>query len=246
MRFVSLLLVIMTLNLPLAAQECDTQKQFANLDVRISHSRIRGCNISADQSFDKQKTQNERNRSWTFFADGLIMIFVGTNDYDRMSQATGSRCLQIFGRFREAPAFTETKDGVRLTLPTGRNALFSRETGDIVSLDGFDVQLTPLEHFDQMAKKEGGVAIKPRAGSLLIDYGWRTGEMSISQLWRPAVVLDGAGFKCTLKIGDFFSQDPEDADEVIFKHASDDALYTFLKSRCPGIAPPEKHQPVHR
>lgn len=236
----------MTLNSSVSAQECEAREQFGNLDVRISHSRIRGCNIAADQTLDKQTAQSGRNRSWTFFADGLIMIFVGTNDYDRMSQATGSRCVQLFGRRQQTPAFRETEGGVQLTLPSGPTAIFSTETGDILGIQGFDVQVTPIEHFDQMAKKEGGVTIKPRPGSLLIDYGWRTGEMSISQLWRPALVTDGTGKQCSLKIGDFFAQDPADADEVIFKHANDEALYTFLKARCPGINTPEKKLPLPR
>ena len=210
---------------------------FNNLEMRIQHSPRSGWFLSSDYSYQLRKKNSNRNRSFTFYESGVLMVFIGTDDYDRMSKSTGSRTFHLMPyKEKQTPAFG-MKDAVTVEaqLPGGYRAYFSTETGELTGIDGYAVATSPMLHFDEMVKKQGGVEIRPEKGFLLFDYGWRTGGSSISQLWKASSVIDGLGNKCGIKNGDVYFVDPKDKDEVIFKFNNNGDLDGFLMKKCPKL-----------
>ncbi len=210
---------------------------FNNLEMKIIRSKWQGLYLSTGQSYQLMKSHESRNRSYSFYPNGWLMIFIGTNDYDRNSNSTGSRTYHLLP-FREnrEPSFSRKDDAtVEAFLPSGYTAQLSAESGDLVGIEGFTVATTPLGHFDTMVKSKGGVEIRPLKGYLLIDYGWRAGGTTSTNLWSPSVILDGYGNKCPIKNSDISIRDPRDPDEVIFKFKTNEELDRFLKIKCSKI-----------
>jgi hypothetical protein len=221
----------------ISQDNCDKSESFKNIKLRLIVSRFSGCYFTVDQEYYLLKANKNRNRSYSFFPDGRIMAFIGTDDYDRMSQATGSRSFHLLPFKNQTVPSYEPPDGdeIKVLLPSGYKAVFSAEKGDIISIEGFKVNLQPIEHFDKMVKNGGGVEVKPEKGNIVIDYSWRTGGMSISLLYRTSVIYDSEGNSCQIKNSEIYMVDPKDSDEVIFKIKNNADLDGFLKKRCPAI-----------
>jgi hypothetical protein len=229
-------LIFLSTNL-ISQNDCNKTESFKNIQLRIFISKASGCYFKIDQEYYLLKANKNRNRSYSFFSNGRIMAFIGTDDYEFMSQSTGSRSFHLLPFKNQTAASYEPPSGdeINVKLPSGYKAVFSSEKGDIVSIEGFKVNLQPIEHFDIMVKKGGGIDIKPEKGNIVIDYGWRTGGMSISQLYRSSVIYDAEGNTCQVKNSELYIVDPKDTDEVIFKIKNNSELDIFLKKRCPMI-----------
>ncbi len=213
------------------------QSTFNNIEITIQEMRAGDWRLSSNSSYRLQQKNNNRNRSFSFKKDGMVMVFVGSNDYDRMSKSTGSHTYRLLP-YRESvkPSFNKIDDNtIEGMSPSGYKVTFSAESGDVSAIEGFTVTTTPLEHFDDMVKKKGGVEIKPEKGFLLIDYGWMTGSSAHTKIWSSPVVYDGMGNKCQIKNSDLAMQDPKDPDEVILKYRTSGDMEKFLKKRCPAL-----------
>jgi len=214
------------------------QSTFNNIEITIQELRPGDWRLSSDTSTHVRMKNKNRNRSFSFYKEGMVMVFIGTNDYDRMSKSTGSRTYRLLP-FRETvkPSFARVDDNtIEGMSPTGHKVTFSAESGDVSAIEGFTVSTTPLEHFDEMVKKKGGVEIKPQKGFLLIDYGWMTGSSANSRIWTSPVIYDGMGNKCQVKNSELAMQDPNDRDEVILKYKTNGDMEKFLKKRCPSLS----------
>lgn len=227
--------------LDLAAENCEATQQFDNLVVRLYKSKWGECHLSAGQTYEYRKKFENRYRSFTFMPNGQVMMFVSTEDDERLSRCTGSRCFHLLPFRKPAePSWTDNGDGtVTLVLPSGHTAVFSTSTGEPLSIEGFTVKLSPLQHITQIEKNRGFAEITPQKGSLLFDYGWRTGEVPVSQLWRDITMADGTGAACKAKMSEVFKKDPRDADEVVFLHETNVKLKSFVLKKCPKISFPE-------
>ena len=221
----------------ISQENCDKIKSFKNIQLRILFSRVSGCYFKIDQEYYLLKANKNRNRSYSFFPDGRIMAFIGTDDYEYMSKSTGSRSFHLLPfKNKTVPSYDPPAgDEINVLLPSSHKAVFSAEKGDIVSIEGFNVALQPIEHFDKMVKNGGGVDIKPDNGNIVIDYGWRTGGMSISLLYMTSIIKDSFGNACQVKNSELYMVDPKDSDEVVFKIKNNPELAGFLKKRCPAI-----------
>ncbi len=218
-------------------ETCDKIESFKNIKLRLLSSKFSVCYFTVDQEYNLLKLNKNRNRSYSFFPDGRIMAFIGTDDYEYMSKSTGSRSFHLLPfKNKTVPSYEPpTDDEINVLLPSGHKAVFSAEKGDIVSIEGFKVALQPIEHFDKMVKNGGGVDIKSEKGNIVIDYGWRTGGMSISLLYMTSVIKDSFGNACQVKNSELYMVDPRDSDEVVFKIKNNPELNSFLKKRCPSI-----------
>ncbi len=214
-----------------------SQKTFNNIEVTVQELTADKWRLSSTSSYRLQQQNRNRNRSFSFYKEGLLLVFVGTSDYDRMSKATGSRTYRLLP-YRETvkPSFSQIDDTtIEGISPSGYRVTFSAESGDVSAIEGFKVATTPIEHFDSMVKKKGGVEIKPEKGFLLIDYGWMTGSAAHSKIWSSPVIHDGMGNRCQIKNSDIARRDPKDPDEVILKYTTNAEMETFLKKRCPAL-----------
>jgi hypothetical protein len=213
------------------------QSTFNNIEITIQEMRAGDWRLSSNSSTQLQMGNKNRNRSFSFYKESMLMVFVGSNDYDRMSKSTGSHTYRLLP-FREIvmPSFARVDDNtIEGMSPSGYKVTFSAESGDVSAIEGFTVSTTPLEHFDEIVKKKGGVEIKPQKGFLLIDYGWMTGSSAHSRIWTSPVIYDGMGNKCQIKNSDIAMQDPKDPDEVILKYKTNGDMVQFLKKRCPSL-----------
>lgn len=213
------------------------QSTFNNIEITIQEMRAGDWRLSSNSSYILQQKNKNRNRSFSFYKEGMVMVFVGSNDYDRMSKSTGSRTYRLLPyRDPVKPSFNKFDDGtIEGMSPSGFKVTFSAESGDVSAIEGFTVTTTPIEHFDEMVKKKGGVEIKPEKGFLLIDYGWMTGSSAHTRIWSSPVIYDAMGNRCQVKNGDLAVQDPKDRDEVILKYRTNDTMENFLKKRCPSL-----------
>ncbi len=220
-----------------SAARDNTYTTIKNIEMKIIMSKWEGFYLAAGQSYDLKMSNRNRERSYSFMPNGKLMVFIGTSDYDRMSKSTGSRTYHLLPlKERREPAFSRKDEStVEGLLPSGYTALFSSETGELISIEGYTMTMIPVVHFDEMVKNKGGVEITPLKGQLLIDYGWRTGETSSNLLWSPSVILDGYGNRCAIKNSDISMRDPRDPDEVVFKFRNNDELARFLKVKCPKL-----------
>ncbi|HOD14164.1 MAG TPA: hypothetical protein PK307_00525 [Spirochaetota bacterium] len=227
--------------LDLSAESCEATQQFDNLIVRLYKSKWGGCHLSAGQTYEYRKKFEDRYRSFTFMPDGQVMMFVSTEDDERLSRCTGSRCFHLLPFRKPAePSWTDNGDGtVTLVLPSGHKAVFSTATGEPLSIEGFIVSLAPLQHITQLEKNRGFIEITPQKSFLLLDYGWRTGEVPMSQLWREITIRDGNGTACRARMSEVFKKDPRDQDEVVFLHGTNAKLKAFVQKKCPKISFPE-------
>ncbi len=235
-RIICLMLLTETLIAGLNASE-NRQVTLGNLEITIQAGRGGLLSFCAQQSYDTYRANSNRNRSYTFYTNSMLMVFIGTDDVGLLPRADGSRMFHLLPfRTKAEPEFQDSlSDSVTAVLPGGHRAVFSKQTGELIELEGFIVRTSPLVRFDEMVKKSGGVELVPEKGSILIDYGWRTGEIPITQLWRTAVISDGYGNSCKVSLRELFRVDPDDRDEVIFKYQNNEELDTFLKSKCRNI-----------
>ncbi|MCU0849597.1 MAG: hypothetical protein MUD12_17085 [Spirochaetes bacterium] len=217
-------------------EKCFQSKDFKNLSVRLAEVR-KGCTISAGETFDYAATRGDRYRSFMFMPNGQVMVFTGTKDDERMSRSTGSRYFHLLPfKTQGDPSYSDAGDGtVDILSPGGHRAKFSTENGEPVFIEGITIKLYPLRHIKEIEKNNGLMDITPEKGRLLIDYGWRTGEVPITQLWRNIEIKDGHGNVCKAKMSEVFRVDPKDKDEVFFIHDTNARLRQFLKKKCPKI-----------
>ena len=218
------------------------EKCFRNLDIknlRVSFAELKrgACTISAGESWDYSDKKESRYRSFMFIPNGQVMVFTSTKDDERMSRSTGSRYFHLLPfKTQVEPTYSDAGDGtVDIISPSGHRAKFSTETGEPVSIEGITIKVYPLKHIKEIEKNNGLMDISAEKGRLLIDYGWRTGEVPISQLWRNIDIKDGYGNVCKAKMSDVFKKDPKDSDEVIFIHDTNAKLRQFMKKKCPKI-----------
>ena len=212
------------------------QETIGNLKIQNEPPSNGVRKLTFDQTFDKSRENENRNRSYKFYSNSMLMVFVGSDDVGLLPRADGSRMFHLLPMGSlTLHNYQQDGDNVRANLPDGSKAVFSKSSGELVSIEGFQVNLSPLERIDKMDKKLGGIELVPEQGHILIDYGWRIGEVPISQLWRKVKVTDSYKNVCTLKMSEFFKKDPSGAVEIIFKFESNDEIDSFLKKQCPKI-----------
>lgn len=239
MKNLSAITVLLVLSLVIGPDTLNgfTQKPLGNLIMTVQEDRGEYFFLKSDYGDTLRRGNADRYRSCTFYASSMLMVFIGTNDYERMSRSTGSRMFHLLPyKTKTTPVFNDTEsDRVTAVLPGGHRAEFSKTTGELVWIEGYTVKTSPVTHFDGMVRSRGGIEITPEKGYVLIDYGWRTGEIPITQLWRTAVISDGYGNKCVVKMSDLFRPNPKDRDEVFFKFLTNVEFDAFLKQKCPAI-----------
>lgn len=207
------------------------------LKVSLSSHPKLGCTVVLESSMSFYRTHAKRTRTVTFYESGLVTFFIGTEDFPKMSRATGVRAFLLLSKVSPTAPVLEPIKGetVPFTAPSGLVGTASILTGTLATLSGFSINLTPLEHFLEMEKAEGGVEVKPTEGHLVIDLGWRTGEIPHARLGRPAIVQDAHGGTCQLTNRDLFRKDPNDRFDVIALHSTRESLVQLIRKRCPSL-----------
>lgn len=224
--------------------EIEAKRNWQLYDIKLNNIRVWVQELTetkwflASEMSDQLSAQNgRRDRSYHFYADGLLLVFIMTKDYDTFSKCSGSHTFR-FLPYRETvvPSFRQIDDdAVEGVSPSNYKVTFSGASGDVSGIEGFEVATSPLDRIEAMAKKKGGIEIRPKKGFLLIDYGWMTGESTHSKPWALPVLSDGFGNKCQVKNTELATRDPNDPDEMILKYKTNADMEKFLKKRCPAL-----------
>jgi hypothetical protein len=168
-------------------------------------------------------------RNYGVFSDGLFMVFNSFGDSEDTAKDTGAREFHFFPRAGVPLLHIDAAaPSVSVTLGDGGTVVFDPATAQPVSSDRGTV--TVAGSVDRGNK--GGVEFPSYAG-LMLDSGFRMGELPSGKPNAESVFRDAAGKTCALKNNELFAYAGGDR---TFKF-DDAALKTFLAARCPALAP---------
>ena len=166
-------------------------------------------------------------RNYGIFSDGLFMVFNSFGDSENTAKDTGAREYHFFPR-SQTPTLQIDPAGptVSVTLVDGGTIVFDPATAQPVSSDRGTV--TVAGTVDRGNK--GGVEFPSYAG-LMLDSGFRMGELPSGKPNGDSTFRDAQGHTCVVKNSEVFAYANGDRS---FKF-DDAALKAFLKTRCPKL-----------
>ncbi len=169
-------------------------------------------------------------RDFGIFSDGMFMVFNSFGDSEDTAKDTGAREFHFFPRSR-APALhiDPAAPSVSVTMADGGTVVFDPATAQPVSSDRGTV--TAAGSVDRGNK--GGVEFPSYAG-LVLDSGFRMGELPSGKPNNDSTFRDADGRTCAVKNSEVFAYAGGDR---AFKF-DDAALKAFLKTRCPALDVP--------
>ena len=168
-------------------------------------------------------------RSYSFFSDGLLMVFSSYGDgEDSNPNLTSAREFRFFPRSAVTLHMDKVAGTVSVTMGDGGEVHIDPATSQIRSLDKGSVMVSP--RIDPAER--GGVEITSYAG-LMLDGGFRIGESPAGRPNADATFRDAHGHLCTVKNSELFTYANGDHS---FKF-TDAQLKTWLVTRCPVITP---------
>lgn len=167
-------------------------------------------------------------RNYGIFSDGLFMVFNSFGDSENTSKDTGAREFYFFPR-SVVPTLQIDPAGpsVSVTMADGGTVTFDPATAQPRSTDRGTV--TVAGTVDRANK--GGVEFPSYAG-LMLDAGFRMGELPSGKPNGEAAFRDAGGRTCKVKNNEVYAY--ADGDRT-FKF-DDAALKAFLAARCPTLS----------
>lgn len=181
-------------------------------------------------SIGPMSTEHLIYRQYSFFGDGLMMVFSSYGDgEDSNPNLTSAREFFFFPR-RGAPELRMDKSAgtVSVVMADGGVATIDPATAQLAALDRGAVTVSPRVD----PAERGGVEVNGYAG-LVLDGGFRMGESPTGRPEALSTFRDGTGHLCAVKNKELFTYAGGDH-ELKFDDAG---LKAFLKTRCPNIAP---------
>lgn len=169
-------------------------------------------------------------RSYAVFSDGMFMVFNSFGPGESPSEWTGAREFHFFPRLGPGELRID---------PAGPTVAVKLTDGGVIEFDPATAQpravdrgaVTVAGAVDRGNK--GGVEFPSYAG-LMLDSGYRQGELPSMKPDAESVFRDAAGTACAVKNREVFSY--ADGDRSL--KFDDAALKTFLKRRCPRLTVP--------
>ena len=169
-------------------------------------------------------------RNFAVFSDGMFLVFNSFGDSEDTAKDTGAREFYFFPRAGLPVLHIDPAvPSVSVTLGDGGAIVFDPATAQPRSVERGSVSVAGA--VDRGNK--GGVEFPSYAG-LMLDAGFRMGELPSGRPNAESVFRDAGGRLCVVKNNEVFSY----ADgERTFKF-DDAGLKSFLAARCPGLAAP--------
>ncbi|MDE2491173.1 MAG: hypothetical protein KGM24_10015 [Elusimicrobia bacterium] len=165
-------------------------------------------------------------RDYAVFSDGMLMVFssYGAGEGPDM---TSARSFYFFPR-RGLPRLETDKAAgtVRVVMADGGVATFDPATAQIAGLDRGAVTVSPRIARDD----DGGVEI-PEYRGLMLDAGFRLGELPAGRPNAASTFRSAEGQTCTVTNSEIFAYK---SGNPVLKF-DDAGLSAFLKTRCPGL-----------
>lgn len=169
-------------------------------------------------------------RAYSFFSDGLLMVFSSYGDgEDSNPNLTSAREFYFFPR-RGAMALEmdRTAGTVSVVMADGGRVHIDPATAQIKSLDRGSVTVSPRVD----PAERGGVEITSYQG-LMLDTGFRMGESPSGRPNADSTFRDAHGHVCAVKNNEVFAYAGGEH-ELKFTDAQ---LAAWLRTRCPNLTP---------
>ena len=166
-------------------------------------------------------------RDYAFFGDGMLMVFNSYCPEDNTVKCTSAREFYFFPRRNAPELFLDpAAPAVSVKMPNGGLVVFDPATAQIRSVDRGGVTVSPrIDPADR-----GGVEF-PSYNGLMLDAGFRMGELPSGKPDNESVFRSAYGQQCKVKNREIFSYANG---ESSFKFV-DQQLSVWLKTRCPGL-----------
>ncbi|MBI2363212.1 MAG: hypothetical protein HYV15_07510, partial [Elusimicrobia bacterium] len=166
-------------------------------------------------------------RNYGVFSDGMLMVFNSFGDGDDTAKFTGAREFYFFPRAGALRlAIDPAAPSVSVTMADGGVLAFDPATAQVRAVDRGSV--TVAARVDPADK--GGVEF-PAYSGLMLDAGFRMGELPSGRPGAESVFRDANGRSCAVKNSEVYAYAGGDRS---FKF-DDAALKAFLKTRCPNL-----------
>ena len=166
-------------------------------------------------------------RDYAFFSDGMLLIFSSYGDGEDTARMTSAREFYFFPR-RAPPTLLidPAAPSVSVKMSDGGRIDFNPADAQIRSTDRGGVTVSP--RIDPAER--GGVEFT-RYDGLMLDVGFRMGELPSGKPDGDAVFRSAYGQSCTIKNRELFVY----ANGERAVKFTDGELSTWLKTRCPGL-----------
>lgn len=166
-------------------------------------------------------------RNYGVFSDGMFLVFNSFGDSEDTAKDTGAREFYFFPRAGVPTLHIDpAAPSVSVTMVDGGVVTFDPATAQPSAVDRGAVVVAGT--VDRGNK--GGLEFPSYAG-LMLDAGFRMGELPSGKPNNDSTFRDAAGKTCTVKNNEVFAY--ADGDRS-FKF-DDAALKTFLAARCPAL-----------
>ena len=179
-------------------------------------------------SIGAMSTTNLIYRAYTFFSDGLMMVFSSYGDgEDSNPNLTSAREFFFFPRTGALALDMDRAAGaVSVVMSNGGRVQIEPSTAQLRSFDRGSVTVSP--RIDPAER--GGVEI-PSYNGLMLDAGFRMGESPSGRPNADSTFRDALGQTCTVKNNELFAYANGDH-ELKFTDAQ---LSAWLRTRCPKL-----------
>ena len=179
-------------------------------------------------SIDPVNTTRLIYRATSIFSDGVLMVFSSYGDGSEDNpNLTSAREFRFFPRLRTPELLMDpAKLTIAVRMADGGLVSFDQATGQIASFERGSVTVSPRVD----PAERGGVEITSYAG-LLLDSGFRMGEMPSGRPAADSTFRSAQGQLCTVKNSELFAY--ANGDRTL--KFTDAQLSAWLKTRCPGL-----------
>jgi len=178
----------------------------------------------------------DRSRSYTFYPDGLFLVFIDTQDYENVSKATGIRAFRLYPvqKLSRSPQILKNVDGNFEILTASSMYIKLNHEGEIESINGGSVKTYELKHIDKLSAQKGGFEIIKMNG-IIVDFGWSVGGLPYSKLYERSSIRDSIGNECMVKNSEMFLPNLQDFNDPREKFVNANEWKNFIVNRCPNI-----------
>lgn len=173
-------------------------------------------------------------RDFMFGDQSFLMIFASLGA-GSPSTDTGARMFSFFPRATDlAYSLDENAQKVIIKVPSGATFTFDLAQHELESFTGLNV----IDHRQVTRSNRGGMEISPLNTGIVLDEGWRLGELPRTLKGKTSQFEDAHGNKCTVKNGDIFDLEYDPSGGIngaVLKFVTDEDLRDFLVQDCPKI-----------
>lgn len=220
------------------------QGNFQQLFSKARSSCSASVSLSSATTSEDLSERSNVTRTFSFEQTGHFNIFVSTQESEFLSRSTGMRSFYLFPRSQNLnfditeSNFAEQNSNSTIELIhfkdyEQREVVLNARLGTLVSMTGYEVVSSQPQI---NLKNKGGVELKPLPGYLLIDVGWRLGNLPGSGAIGKSgvsIIRDGYQHECKVKNLEIF--DYSDSNVLPLKYPTNEALQEFLKQKCPTL-----------